>query len=67
MSLSSGTFDSVFSHGSTESFPSSLTLKPSFGRTVSLLVLAFVPLVGVVLVLRLRQAPELADPGVPHR
>ncbi|MFO0836879.1 MAG: MFS transporter, partial [Phycisphaerae bacterium] len=32
-----------------------------------LLVLAFVPLVGVVLVLRLRQAPELADPGVPHR
>ena len=43
MSLSGGTFDSVVTHGSPEIFPSSLTLRPSLGRTVSLILFAFVP------------------------
>ena len=63
MSLSSGTFDSVFSHGSTESFPTSLTLKPSFGRTVSLLVLAFVP-TALLAVPAVMAAVLLRDKGV---
>ncbi|KAB2848709.1 MAG: hypothetical protein F9K44_10075 [Hyphomicrobiaceae bacterium] len=43
MSLSAGSFDEVVLHGSPENFPCSLTLRPSLGRTTSLLVLAFIP------------------------
>jgi hypothetical protein len=43
MSLSGGSFDSVVPHGSPKIIPTSLTLRPSFGRTVSLFLLAFVP------------------------
>lgn len=42
MALSDGTFDSVEACGD-KSFPLSLTLRPSTGRTLSVLVLAFIP------------------------
>lgn len=62
MSLSDGTFDSVVPHGTPDTFPSSLTLRPGLGRTVSLLVFSFIP-TAVLAVPAVMAAVLLRDKG----